>query len=315
MPSPFTDLPAYGIQSGLQTPFGIVLPPAQQVLYVRSTGPQSGDSPDLVARLLPTLAQALAYCRAGLGDTVVCLPGHSESVTDATMLTNLVAGTKVIGLGRGGNMPVFRWTATGSQWAVAVADVVFANLRLRLEGANGVVKAIAVTAADVQFVGCDIEVSSGAANLATIALEIGTGAHRFSLVGSRLRGVAAGVATDGILVAAAASNIEILDNDLEFAATSASGLIRVAAAALDMRIGRNIISNVAAASIAGISFGAQASSGVVHDNRIRCQSTGAQVVGTTGLTVGATTICSFFQNFITNEPRTNGVVISPAADT
>lgn len=173
MPSPFTDLPAYGIQSGLQTPFGIVLPPAQQVLYVRSTGPQSGDSPDLVARLLPTLAQALAYCRAGLGDTVVCLPGHSESVTDATMLTNLVAGTKVIGLGRGGNMPVFRWTATGSQWAVAVADVVFANLRLRLEGANGVVKAIAVTAADVQFVGCDFEVSSGAANLATIALEIG----------------------------------------------------------------------------------------------------------------------------------------------
>lgn len=310
-------LPFYGGGAGLQTFFGTWIPPLSRVMFVRATGGTDQDGAEIRRRVVPTLAQGLAACRAGFQDTVFVLPGHTENVVDATMLTNLTASTRIIGVGWGSTRPSFRWTATGSQWAISANDVQISGLLLRAEGANGVVKAIAVTGNDVAITDCDIEASSGAANLATILLEVGTGAvggTRFSFQRNRVRGVAAGVCTNGILISAAAPNIEISYNHLAFAAVSATGLINVNAAALDGRIMANTMANVTAASITAISFGAQASSGIMADCRIRVQSTGAQTPGTTGITTGATTLYSFDQNFITNDPRTNGVILSPAPD-
>src|SRR6478735_310820 len=111
--APFSpDLPQVSSGAGMKTPFGItLLPPGSRIAaYVRSTGAQAGDDPFTNANLVTTLAAGVARARAGLGDTVVVMPGHNESVTDATMLTGLVAGTRIVGFGRGGNMPVFRWT-------------------------------------------------------------------------------------------------------------------------------------------------------------------------------------------------------------
>lgn len=312
-------LSGVGLNAGFRTPYGILLPPALKVVYVRNTSSQDQEPYDVSARIVPTLAQALTECRAGLGDMIVVLPGHSESVTDATMLANLQNGTRIVGVGQGSSMPTFRWTNTAAQWAIAANDVSITGLRLRLEGANGVVKAIAVTGDDVAIQGCDIETSSGAANLATIAIEVSTGnvgGGRFNFSGNRMRGVAAGVCTNGILISGAnAKNIEITDNNLQFASNSTNGLINVAAAALDGVIAQNYLSNITASSVAALVFGAAASSGIAADNRIRVQSTGAQTPGTTGITTGATTLYSFHQNYITNDPRVNGVVISPAADT
>lgn len=315
----FDNLPGFGLGAGFRLPFGTIIPYGSRVSFVRSTGAQDGDPPELNGRLLPTLAAGLSECRSGLNDFVFLLPGHSESVADATTtFAGLLAGTNVIGLGKGSNQPVFRWTAAASQLAISVNDVMFAGCRFRCEGFNGVTKAIAVTGTGVAFIDNDFEASSGAANLATILLEVGTGgaaSNDFRFWKNRVRGVAAGVCTNGILVSGAAANINISDNDLLFAAVSATGLINVNAAALDGIISNNNMRNVAAASITAISFGAQASSGIMRDCRISVQSTGAQTAGTTGITTGATTLYSFSQNAITNDPRTNGVFISPAADT
>lgn len=301
----------------MKTPFGItLLPPGSRVAaYVRSTGAQSGDDPFTQANLVPTLAAGLARARSGLGDTVVVLPGHSESVTDATMLTGLVAGTRIMGFGRGSNMPVFRWTATAAQWAIAVADVTIQGLRLRLEGANGVVKAINVTAADVGIYGCDIEASSGASNKATIGIEIGTGADRAELIGNIFRGVAAGVVTDVVKVAGTADQVRIADNELAAAGTSATGLIHVTAVATNIKILRNIVSNLTAASVAGIGIDNVGVTGVIASNFLNCLSTGAMVSGTAGIAfpTGSAQLVRCFQNFVSNDPRTSGLIL-PTVD-
>lgn len=315
--NPLYQLPNYGLQAGLATPYGITLPPAQQVLYVRSTGVQDGDNRDIAERLHTTLSAALAKCRSGLGDTVVCLPGHSESVTDSSMLTNLVNGTKIIGIGHGSNRPTFRWTATGSQWAITKNDVVFSNLNLQLEGANGVTKAIAVTGTDVCFYSNDILVGSGASNKATIALEVGTGASggdRFTFDSNTVRGVVAGAVTNGLLISNAASDIRIVNNEMFFAGTTTNGNINCQAAALNIRILNNYLENTVASSVACIVFSNAASDGMCAYNSINVKNTLAHTSATTGITIGAASLVGFHQNFSVNDPLKSGLLM-PAVDT
>ncbi len=309
------DMPGYNYGSGFKTPFGItLLPPGSRVAAcVRSTGAQAGDDPFTVSNLVPTLAAGLARVRSGLGDTVLVLPGHSESVTDATMLTNLVAGTRIVGFGRGSAMPVFRWTATASQWAIAVADVVVQGLRLRLEGANGVVKAINVTAADCGFYQNDIEVASGASNKATIALEVGTGATRFEAIANVVRGTATHNVTDGIKVVAAVDGVRIQDNEMVFSATAANGLMNFTAAATGVKVLRNYLYNTHTSSSSCITMANVAVDGVVAENAVAVNAGGSITSNTTGINTGAAVLAKFFDNLVADSPRASGLLM-PTVD-
>lgn len=301
-------LPTSTTGYGFRTPFGVTLPPGSNVAaFLRSTGPQSNDDPAIASNLVTTLAAALLRVRSGLGDTIFVLPGHSESVVDATMLTNLVAGTRILGVGTGGNQPVFRWTAAAAQWLINKADVVIAGLRLRLEGFNGVTVAIDATAADVAVLENDVELSSGAANLATVGLRLSAGADRFYFARNRVRGVAAGVSTDGILINAVVANPTIVDNQMHAAASAANGLVRVAAvAALGIYIARNDIYNVAAASTACIAFGAAANDGMCSYNNLGTLNNGT--ASAQGITFGAGSLVKAFQNFCSDEPQKSGIL-------
>lgn len=307
-----TDLPYVQAGYGIKTPYGIILPPGARVAaYVRSTGLQDGDDPNLATNLVATLSAGLARVRAGFGDTVVCLPGHSESVADALMLTNLVAGTRVLGWGRGSNMPVFRWTATGAQWPINKADCTFAGLRLRLEGANGVVKGILATAADVGIYGCDVEVASGATAKATIAIEVGAGADRFEFRGNVVRGTATHNVTDLIKVVSAVDQVRIVDNEMLASATAANGLVHFTAAALNVKVGRNIMYNSHTASSACIVFDAVAADGVAWDNKMAVLNNGT--ASAQGITFGAGCLIRSFQNFCSDEAVKSGLLAPVAA--
>ncbi len=310
------DLPLMSAGVGFRTPFGItLLPPGSRVAaFVRSTGVQSADDQFTATNLVTTLSAGLARARSGLGDTVVVLPGHSESVTDATMLTNLVPGTRVVGIGRGSNMPTFRWTATAAQWVVDDADVIFQGLRLRLEGANGVVKAIVVTAADVGFYQNDIEVGSGASNKATIALEIGTGAARCEVISNNFRGSVAGAVTDGVKIVGVADGIRIQDNEMIFASAVANGNVNVTVAATGLRILRNYMYNTVAASTACIAVANAGSDGIIAENSLAITDTTATPAsaGIVFTSTGSNIRC--FDNLCTDTPRTSGA-LSPAVIT
>lgn len=300
--------------AGLRTQYGLVLPPGARVAaFVRSTGLQSGDDSFLATNLVPTLAQGLARVRAGLGDFVVCLPGHVENVVDATTFSgSLLAGTKIIGVGRGSNTPTFTWTLGASQWLVNQADVLIAGLRLQFSvnlGAN-ITLPLNVTAADFGFFANEVITSSPTASALTV-MALAAGANRADVSGNVFRGTGGLV---GIDITGAIADANICDNVMIFPTTTTVGCIRVSAAATGLRVLRNTISNTTAASVAGINYASVASTGQCAYNTIDVLNTGASVSGTTGITIGAACLVRFFQNFICNDPLASGKLL-PTVDT
>jgi hypothetical protein len=304
------NLPYFTTGTGFNTKFGPVVmePGARVAAYVRSTGAVSDEDPVVATNLVTTLAAGLARCRSGKNDVVFVLPGHAENVT-ATTLDNLVAGTRVIGCGRGSNRPNFRWTATTSSFVMDVADVVFMNCIFRAEGAV-VVKAFDVTGADNAIIGCDIDVGTTAAtNLATIGIEIGATAHRFLLKDNYIHGIAGATPTNVILIDGAADGVTILDNKVMAATSVVSvGLIDITAAATGLDIGRNLLQNRVALSETVISAGAVACTGVVYQN-FCASETGTPVSDL--IELNAASLLRLYQNYGTDTKNTSGL-LTPA---
>lgn len=305
----YPDLIRLGKAVGFATPYGgFVLDPGSEVrAYVRATEPDGLDDA-MKAAWCPSIADALSRCRAGRNDVVAVLPGHTENVTSST-LANLVAGTRIIGCGRGSNRPNLRWTATTSQLVMNDADCVLSNFILRMEGAV-VVKAVAVSAADCGIYHCDIDMGSVAAtNLSTIGIELAAGAHRFELRNNYIHTIAAATPTQVIAIAGACDGAVICGNKI-MAATSAVavGVIDITAAATGLDIGDNLLQNRIASSETCISCGAVAATGVVYRNY--CASEAGTPVSDL-IELNAASLLRLFENYGTDTKNTSGL-LTPA---
>lgn len=298
---------------GVRTPAVQILPPAANVVaYVRSGGlPLTADE-DISRRLKTTLAAALPLVRPGTGDTIVVLPGHSENVTDATMFTNLVAGTKIVGVGNVNqdDAPTFRWTNTAGSWTIDQKNVSISGLRLRMEGANLVVKCIDVTAAGFTLANCNIETSSGASNRASICLEIGAGANECTVAGNYFRGLTASESLNVMLVDAAISNLRVVGNTAIASSNINNGILSVTAAATNMDISGNRFYNTHTASVAAINFANVACDGFCTNNLVGVKNNG--VAASQGIVFGAAALVVCAENYCVDEPRASGV-LAPAA--
>jgi len=301
--------------AGLRTQYGVILPPGARVAaFVRSTGLQSGDDAFLATNLVPTLAQGLARVRPGLGDFVVCLPGHVESVVDATTFSSaLVSGTKIIGVGKGSNQPLFNFTTAGARWVVGVTDVLIAGLHITTSGAVTNATGISVTANDFAFLFNDVELNTTLGSF-SIFIGISGTASRFDVSGNVVRGPSVGTTGTAVQLSSSGSDGRVADNEMICSCSSANGIINVTGAGTGLKILRNVLSNISAACVSAITLANVAITGQCAYNSIGVLSTGASVSGTTGITIGAAVVMSFFQNFITNDPLTSGKLL-PTLDT
>lgn len=254
---------------------------------------------------MATLNQGLARCRAGYGDTVLLLPGHTENIATADAMSSLVSGTRIVGSGHGGLMPTLRWTANAATFLFDVANVFMSGLRLRMEGDTAVAAPITVSAADCTITGCDIETSSGASNLATIPITVTTGA-RFAFIGNRMRGVVAGASTTGISVTGLSPNLCIVGNDIQIPCGVNSGVISVTSASLDMVIRNNLLSNITASSVDVLLINQAAASGIIANNYCALLANGT-LPGTGGITVTAGVV-KCFENYSCDEPGLSGEI-------
>ncbi len=299
--------------AGLTTQFGSLLPPGGRVAaYVSSTGARDYDSQDILAKTVPTLAAALRHCRSGRGDIVYVMPGHTENVTDATMLDNLVAGTRIIGAGNPGqdDAPTFTWTATASEWTLDQKNVEISGLRLDFTGVDAVVTAISVTAADCSLTGCHI-ITSSAAEQPTLCIDVEDTGDGFKLLGCVSEGTAD---VAGALVSvSAADKVHFSGNRCQGGHTAAVGFLAITDAATRLEVHGNVMSNTAAASTATISISDDASSGLMSGNHSACISGG--VSAAEGILIaGTTSILRFSENYNTSDPRASGI-LNPAVAT
>lgn len=306
--------PDLGDRPVYRTPYGQMLPSQGRIAaYVRSAA-QNDEDATIASKRVSTLSAALNKCRSGYNDVIVVLPGHSENITSATYLSALVAGTTIIGLGRGTNRAKIRLTDTAAQLAVAVADVTIQGMRIELDGANGITKAINVTGSNFNFIGNDVVLASGAALKAAIGMELGDAAADAKIYGNRFIGTATHNVTDGILIAHAnASRVEIRGNTMVASATAANGLVRVSAAALGLVITDNVIQNTHTSSTACVAFGNVACSGVCARNMFATENNG--VASAQGVTFGAAALIRAFENYSSDEPVKSGVLAPPAVAT
>lgn len=308
----FPALPYDAVGAGLRTVVATLLPPGGRVTYVRSTGVQTGDGQEIAQRLFLTLDAALQECRSGLGDVIICLPGHTESVTGATFLANLVAGTRIIGFGNGSARPTFRWTATTSQMAVSVADVVFQGLKFRMEGAV-VVKAFAVTGADVVFDGCEFETASGASNYAAIGIEFGTGAARATIQNCKFRGITATGASNIVKITGTAQDgITIRNTTMIAPGHTTTGLIQVNNAATNLLFSNLVLYNTVASSTTCICLDDFASDGFFVDIDMMDKNDGTATAQ--GITFGSSTLVGCSRCYEVDEKKKNSI-LSPAVGT
>lgn len=175
-----------------RTPFGVVIPTAGRVVaYVRSGNVQEQDPPEIKNKLVTDINTALGRCRAGYGDIVVVLNGHTENVATADAWSNLVAGTKIIGLGTDEDRPTFTWTTQLSSVLFNVANVSIDNLVFECAGPGAGVpltvdNPILISAAGCQINRCKIRAEIDANEGSTICINTTTAANGLTIANSKI---------------------------------------------------------------------------------------------------------------------------------
>jgi hypothetical protein len=298
---------------GVSSPAGVQLHAGARVAaYVCSAGRGSYPGVPANVQVYSTLASALSQCEASRCNVIHILPGHTESVTDNTMLTNLLAGTTIIGHGHGTLKPTFRFTATASQWVIDDANCQFHNLFLRLEGANGVVKAINITGANTLFSGCKIQVASGASNKSTIAIEVGTGADFCTFANCYIYGTATHNVTDGFKIVAAVDGFTMFNCVGIFSATAGNGNVHFTAAATNVYMERCSFYNTHTSSTANIALDDVAVDGFLVACDLAQKNDGT--VTDQGVTFGSNALVQCSRVFAVDSAKKNSI-LSPVVET
>lgn len=316
-------LPLVGNQSvGTRTLYGTWLPPGARVAaYV---GPQSDvtDSYSSSGLLVSTLNAGLARCRAGKGDVVVVLPGHTENVSTADFFSSLVAGTRIIGVGNPGETihPTFTWTATASTFLLDVADVHVDNITMDWAGIDNVVAPITVSAAGCSITNCNIRLQSASASAgAAGGLVVAAGATGFNFNNNTVLSDDEDEPLTGaavVEVSGAASNVTIADNYMSFAAAATIGGIRVSAAALNVKIKRNQLINLESTSGAvAILVSSATAMGVVSDNDLKLMTASDPNAADIGISLNSATLIGNFRNYAVDDADLGGLLTEPHAGT
>lgn len=231
------------LSSGVRTEFGTLLPPGGMLAcYLRSTGAQSGDDADVKRRLVTTLNQACSYVRAGKPDYIMVMPDHVESISTANQLTNLVAGTRIIGMGVGANRPTFTWTTATASVLLNKDNVEWSNCILNLDGGT-----------------------TATTNAAPITISGNANALKGNLI--RMGTDASNIVTIGITTTAAADDLTISDNFM-YGATAAGCTTMLQFVGADrLRFLNNIVTGATTATGVGVvRFLTTASTNIVVDN-------------------------------------------------
>lgn len=189
-----TTLPFQEASAGRSDEYGASIPPGgRMVAYVHHGGPQDGDDEEIVKRSYTSIATALKFCREDRGDTIIALPGHAENVDAADDWADLVAGTRIIGLGEGNLRPTLTWTVATSTILLNVANVHISGFIFECAGPAGttalsVAAPITVSAAGCSISSCLFHTQIDGNQLSTITLTTTADADDLTLSGCRFYG-------------------------------------------------------------------------------------------------------------------------------
>ena len=174
------------------------------IFFVNSVGGTDGagygqnpDSP------FATIDYAVGVATASKGDVIYVMPGHVETIANATALAIDKAGLTIRGLGKGTIRPTITFSGATSNIPISAANVKLSNILLLGSAGVDVTSAITITAADVECE--DIECQESGATVQFKAMfTLGTGSARARIIRPIHRGHASGDANEAAITCAVA---------------------------------------------------------------------------------------------------------------
>ena len=116
-------------------------------------------------RFFSTIDAAINECTASAGDRIYVMPGHTETISDATSINLDVAGITIIGLGEGNNRPTITFdTATTATIPVSAANIKVKNIIFTANYADIVSVFTLTTANNFKLDKCYIKATAGNMN-------------------------------------------------------------------------------------------------------------------------------------------------------
>ncbi len=133
--------------SGVPTMGVNPLPLANNYWFVSSLVGSNGFAGNSYTQPFATLAYAAAYSGVGVGDCIVVMEGHAETIAAAGGVTLNVVGLYVVGLGNGNYRPTFTFTtSTAATFLISAASTTVANI-VGVTGIDVIVSPFSITAA------------------------------------------------------------------------------------------------------------------------------------------------------------------------
>ena len=223
-----------------------------------------------------TVAYALSRCLASRGDVIFIMPGHAETIANATTLVLNKAGVAVIGLGVGSLRPTFTFsTATTANIPVTAANVSIQNLLFvanKADIASFMTATGTSTPTDFSIENCEFRDTSSILNALTVFTGNATAnsCNGFRFVKNKVSSLGTTAATTAIKLASATDRIMIQDNYGNSAVLNDTAAILDAAAVqlTNLDVCRNVWNRPNTSSTGGSFFSGSGNAwtGMFYDN-------------------------------------------------
>lgn len=261
--------------------------------------------PEGKARFFSTVDAAVGECTANAGDTIVVLPGHTETITSSNTTLD-VAGINVICLGSGSNRPTFTFSTAAATITVSAANVSWKG-GLFVANFADVASAFTVGAAvNFKLDGGEFRDTSSILNFLSVVVTGSTNnqADGLTVVNNYVYGLAA-TANAVVSILANENYINVSDNFADKAATNDAGqfITLSSKVILGARIARNRLILVGATgATVGIFLTGSATTctGIVENNYVASLDTTTELIATAG------TKLKFFENYYTGTADASG---------
>lgn len=131
---------------------------AGKTFYVDSTSARASDTATnggVSTSPFATIAYAITQAVASRGDTIVCAPGHVESISDVAAIALSKAGVSLIGRGEGSLRPTLTWGgAATSTLTITAAGCRISNFIFDMSLPSALVSGIVVSASSCRIDNC-----------------------------------------------------------------------------------------------------------------------------------------------------------------
>lgn len=269
-----------------------------------------------VPRFYTTIMGAMASCVANRGDIIIVMPGHAETISDATTQAWATAGVSLIGLGVGSLRPTLTFSTANTATVAVSADNVSITGFLLIANFLAVASAFTLsTAKDFHCEGNEFRDTSSVLNFINFVKTGSTANAADGLTFSKNRAIITGITalTTPVNILGNCDRPTINDNFITKAVlNNTSCLLKHAALVVtNLEMARNKIFSANTDSATGgflITTSSTTNTGMVYDNYVQ----GLDVAGAILVTAGSK--YGMFNNLYDGDADASGFVL-PAIGT